>query len=119
MNCPLLQYFCTLTIYPVHTEQILEFSHCDFYDRFNTSQSATLRFDLSPISVYCHVGDLGCGNGAWTTVMKIDGTKVSFVFNLSHQFISSRNRSEHCSHQFKRYFKAIFLLARMEPNISC
>lgn len=84
MNCPLLQYFCTLTIYPVHTEQILEFSHCDFYDRFNTSQSATLRFDLSPISVYCHVGDLGCGNGAWTTVMKIDGTKVSFLFNLSH-----------------------------------
>nr|XP_058965720.1 uncharacterized protein LOC131792365 [Pocillopora verrucosa] len=51
---------------------------------FNTSQSATLRFDLSPISVYCHVGDLGCGNGAWTTVMKIDGTKRTFHYNSTY-----------------------------------
>ena len=28
------------------------------------------------ISVYCHMGDFGCGSGGWTPVMKTDGTKV-------------------------------------------
>lgn len=37
---------------------------------------ATLRFGSTPTSVMCHVGDFGCGPGAWTTVMKIDGNKV-------------------------------------------
>ena len=28
--------------------------------------------------VYCHMTEIpGCGNGGWTLVMKIDGTKVS------------------------------------------
>ena len=28
------------------------------------------------ISVYCQMGDFGCGSGGWTPVMKTDGTKV-------------------------------------------
>lgn len=37
----------------------------------------TLLFDSKPTSVHCHFGDFGCGDGAWTPVMKIDGNKVS------------------------------------------
>ena len=36
----------------------------------------TLIFDSGPISVRCHMGDFGCGDGGWTPVMKIDGNKV-------------------------------------------
>ena len=35
-----------------------------------------LMFDSQEIPVYCHMGDFGCGDGGWTTAMKIDGTKV-------------------------------------------
>ena len=50
---------------------------------------ATLRFGSTPTSVMCHVGDFGCGPGAWTTVLKTDGNKVignderSVYFNQS------------------------------------
>ena len=27
--------------------------------------------------MYCHMGDFGCGSGGWTTVIKMDGNKVS------------------------------------------
>ena len=27
--------------------------------------------------MYCHMGDFGCGGGGWTTVIKMDGNKVS------------------------------------------
>lgn len=40
------------------------------------SQPVTLRFGSTPTTVLCHVGNFGCGDGAWTTVMKIDGNKV-------------------------------------------
>ena len=46
------------------------------FNRFTVSQLVTLRFGQTPISVLCHVGDFGCGDGAWTTVMKINGSKV-------------------------------------------
>ena len=40
------------------------------------SQLVTLHVDSKPISVLCHMGDFGCGDGGWTPVMKIDGEKV-------------------------------------------
>ena len=42
-----------------------------------------LHIDSKPISVFCHVGDVGCGDGIWTLVMKIDGNNVfisSFIY---------------------------------------
>ena len=40
------------------------------------SQLVTLHVDSKLISVLCHMGDVGCGDGGWTPVMKIDGNKV-------------------------------------------
>ena len=40
------------------------------------SQLIPLCFGSKPISVLCHMGDFGCGDGGWTPVMKIDGNKV-------------------------------------------
>ena len=48
---------------------------CIFF-RSNASQLVTLKFDSKPISILCHMGDFGCGDGGWTPVMKIDGKKV-------------------------------------------
>ena len=43
----------------------------------------TLLLDSNPVPVFCHMGDFGCGDGGWTPVMKIDGSKVfSFVVFL-------------------------------------
>ena len=39
----------------------------------------TLLLDSNPVPVFCHMGDFGCGDGGWTPVMKIDGSKVFFV----------------------------------------
>jgi len=53
-----------------------------FFFRLNmsrVSQLVTLHFDSKPISVLCHMGDFGCGDGAWTPVMKIDGSKVWYL----------------------------------------
>ena len=36
----------------------------------------TLLVDSQPLSVFCHMGNFGCGDGGWTPVMKIDGRKV-------------------------------------------
>ena len=44
----------------------------------NLNRLVTLHFDSKAISIYCHTGDFGCGDGAWTPVMKIDGSKVRF-----------------------------------------
>ena len=34
-------------------------------------------FGSQKASVYCHMGNFGCGDGGWTLAMKIDGTKVT------------------------------------------
>ena len=39
----------------------------------------TLLLDSNPVPVFCHMGDFGCGDGGWTPVMKIDGSKVFFL----------------------------------------
>ena len=36
----------------------------------------TLLVDSQPLSVFCHMGNFGCGDGGWTPVMKIDGRRV-------------------------------------------
>ena len=36
----------------------------------------TLKFGSQKISVYCHMGNFGCGDGGWTLAMKINGAKV-------------------------------------------
>ena len=38
----------------------------------------TFLIDSIFTSIFCHVGDFGCGVGSWTPVMKIDGKKVFF-----------------------------------------
>ena len=38
--------------------------------------------DFISVSVLCHMGDFGCGEGGWTPVMKIDGRKVLFLLFL-------------------------------------
>ena len=49
------------------------------FNRLNASQLVTLLVDSKPISVLCHMGDFGCGDGGWTPVMKIDGNKVNYL----------------------------------------
>ena len=46
--------------------------------RLNVTQLITLLLDSKLISVLCHMGDFGCGDGGWTPVMKMDGSKVNF-----------------------------------------
>ncbi|KAL9954489.1 hypothetical protein ACROYT_G042037 [Oculina patagonica] len=51
---------------------------------FNTSRLVTLRFDPSPTAIFCHLGDFGCGGGAWTLVIKMDGSKNTFHYNSAY-----------------------------------
>ncbi|PFX25311.1 hypothetical protein AWC38_SpisGene10074 [Stylophora pistillata] len=52
--------------------------------RSYVSQLVTLRVDSKPVSVLCHMGVFGCGNGGWTPVMKIDGTKSTFHYHATY-----------------------------------
>ncbi|KAL9982849.1 hypothetical protein ACROYT_G004958 [Oculina patagonica] len=58
----------------------------ELYDAYklNTSQLVTLRFGQTPTPVFCHFGDFGCGDGVWTTVMKIDGNKNTFHYDSTY-----------------------------------
>ena len=47
--------------------------------RSNASQLTPLDLDSKPITVLCQMGDFGCGDGGWTPVMKINGSKVSLI----------------------------------------
>ncbi|KAL9954480.1 hypothetical protein ACROYT_G042026 [Oculina patagonica] len=55
----------------------------ELYDVYKSdlSQLVTLRLNSKPVSVLCHFGDFGCGDGGWTPVMKIDGNKDTFHYN--------------------------------------
>ena len=46
------------------------------FNRLNESQLVMLDIESKLTSVFCHMGDFGCGDGGWTPVMKIDGNKV-------------------------------------------
>ncbi|XP_078351768.1 uncharacterized protein LOC144636431 [Oculina patagonica] len=58
----------------------------ELYDenKSRVSELVTLQFDSKPISVLCHFGDFGCGDGTWTPVMKIDGNKNTFHYNSGY-----------------------------------
>ena len=47
-----------------------------WFKRSNVSGVVTLLVDSQPLSVFCHMGSFGCGDGGWTPVMKIDGREV-------------------------------------------
>ena len=91
-----------------------------FY-RLNGSQIANLTLDSKLTPVLCHhwqVGDVGCGHGVWTPVMKIHGDKVwkrktfffcflqSFCLNLKYfdnpSWLACRKET-HCLVREKRY----------------
>ncbi|XP_022780858.1 uncharacterized protein LOC111322081 [Stylophora pistillata] len=64
--------------------KICKASSCkEVYEKngFNTSGVKILHFGSGPISIFCHMGDFGCGNGGWTPVMKIDGNKETFHYD--------------------------------------
>ena len=44
------------------------------------TQLVTLLLDSKLVSVLCHFGNFGCGDGGWTPVMKMDGNKVKDVY---------------------------------------
>ncbi|XP_015756851.1 PREDICTED: uncharacterized protein LOC107336295 [Acropora digitifera] len=57
-----------------------------YYDEFqlNGNQTANLTLDSKLTPVLCHhwqVGDVGCGHGVWTPVMKIHGDKRNFLYS--------------------------------------
>ena len=62
-----------------HSGHLL-FTGIFIFNRFRSrvSELVTLHFDSKPISVLCHMGDFGCGDGGWTPVMKLDGNKVQW-----------------------------------------
>ena len=60
--------------------------------RARKSHVTALNMDSTPISLLCHMGDFGCGDGGWTPVMKTDGNKVFKVI-----FLSGNNNTEHKS----------------------
>ncbi|XP_078351344.1 putative skeletal organic matrix protein 5 [Oculina patagonica] len=43
-----------------------------------------LDVDSQLTSVLCHFGDFGCGDGGWTPVMKVDGSKSTFHYNSGY-----------------------------------
>ena len=47
------------------------------------SQLVTLLLDSKLVSVLCHFGNIGCGDGGWTPVMKMDGNKVRHLCTFS------------------------------------
>ncbi|XP_073249970.1 uncharacterized protein [Porites lutea] len=50
-------------------------------EKLNVSQLVTLLLDSKLVSVLCHFGNFGCGDGGWTPVMKMDGNQQTFHYN--------------------------------------
>ena len=51
--------------------------------RLNVTQLVTLLLDSKLVSVLCHFGNFGCGDGGWTPVMKMDGNNVRHLCTFS------------------------------------
>ena len=66
------------------TETVLNYIYGDLIlYRLNVSQLVTLLLDSKLVSLLCHFGDFGCGDGGWTPVMKMDGKKVKHLSTFS------------------------------------
>ena len=76
---PLITHICVVGTQRVNLLMIDNFT----FNRSRVSQLVTLHVDSKPISVLCHLGDFGCGDGGWTPVMKIDGKKVWYFSGLN------------------------------------
>ncbi|CAH3160933.1 unnamed protein product [Pocillopora meandrina] len=57
------------------------------FKRSNVSGVVTLLVDSQPLSVFCSMGNFGCGDGGWTPVMKIDGRETTFHYD-EHYWIN-------------------------------
>ena len=62
----------------------------------NASQLVPLDLESKPITVLCQMGDFGCGDGGWTPLMKIDGSKVSLIWRniLDEVFLRVMKREQ-------------------------
>ena len=47
-----------------------------YFNRSNVNELVSLHLGSRPTTVLCRMGDFGCGDGGWTPVMKVDGSKV-------------------------------------------
>nr|XP_058951037.1 uncharacterized protein LOC131778640 [Pocillopora verrucosa] len=56
----------------------------EIHDISNVSGVVTLLVDSQPLSVFCHMGNFGCGDGGWTPVMKINGRETTFRYHADY-----------------------------------
>ena len=63
---------------PSRFQSLTFISSLTLFNRFSKSGVVTFLIDSIFTSIFCHVGDFGCGVGSWIPVMKIDGKKVCF-----------------------------------------
>lgn len=63
---------------PSRLQSLTFISALTLFNRFSKSGVVTFLINSIFTSIFCHVGDFGCGVGSWTPVMKIDGKKVFF-----------------------------------------
>ena len=55
--------------------------------RSKKSGEVTLHLDSKPMSVFCHMGDFGCGDEGWTPIMKTNRNKVAIYLRRNSPLI--------------------------------
>ena len=55
--------------------------------RSKKSGEVTLHLDSKPMSVFCHMGDFGCGVEGWTPIMKTNRNKVAIYLRRNSPLI--------------------------------
>ena len=65
--------------------------------RSKKSGEVTLNLDSKPMSVFCHVGDFGCGDEGWTLIMKTYRNKVA-IQAVSLKNVNGRQETLACLH---------------------
>lgn len=75
--------YCTDGFKGDYCEIAVQKSCKDFYDKHRSNVSIIVTLDLGTqlIPILCHMGDLGCGDGGWTPVIKINGNKTTFHYD--------------------------------------
>ena len=71
-----LKFYFTIIVFTINCIFFLF-----WFERSNVSGVVTLLVDSQPLSVFCHMGNFGCGDGGWTPVMKIAGSEVHTLAN--------------------------------------
>ena len=85
------------------------------------TQLVTLLLDSKLVSVLCHFGNFGCGDGGWTPVMKMDGNKVKHVYFFPYFGNERGKESVIIRHRFAFVTERIKLTAKTvhEDPASC